>query len=82
MTAKQLQVGTPGEAIARRAAEVDYAYQPIVSSTSLHVHGFEAPARFPGDEDASKIVALLETASHTRHCRKGFAVCAFTAEQP
>ena len=31
----------------RKASLADFAYQPIISTSSLRVHGFEALARLP-----------------------------------
>lgn len=41
-------------------AQVDYAYQPIVSTSSLRTHGFEALARFPADCGCVDIAELLD----------------------
>jgi diguanylate cyclase (GGDEF)-like protein len=46
-----------------RAMLVDHAYQPIVSTSTLKVHGFEALARFPGAHNAAQVVALLDEAA-------------------
>lgn len=72
MNFKQLQVGTCTElgGSLQRAAEVDYAYQPIVSATTLQTHGFEALARFPGGEDGKDVNALFEEAASSGTIRE------------
>lgn len=42
---------------------VEIAYQPIVSTTSLRAHGFEALARLPAGNAFAKIIDLLDAAS-------------------
>lgn len=44
------------------ALSVQYAYQPIVSASSLRVHGFEALARCPSDSAFRNINDLLDAA--------------------
>jgi EAL domain-containing protein (putative c-di-GMP-specific phosphodiesterase class I)/GGDEF domain-containing protein len=44
--------------------DVEIAYQPIVSTTSLRTHGFEALARLPFDSEFPDILALLDAASN------------------
>lgn len=44
-------------------ALVDHAYQPIVSTSTLKVHGFEALARLPGADNAKEVVRLLDRAA-------------------
>lgn len=45
------------------AQSAEYAYQPIVSMTSLRVHGFEALARLPATSGYADITGLLDDAS-------------------
>jgi diguanylate cyclase (GGDEF)-like protein len=47
--------------ILRTTSSVDYAYQPIISTSSLRVHGFEALARLPQEDDRG-ICGLLDDA--------------------
>jgi diguanylate cyclase (GGDEF)-like protein len=54
---------------AERAAAMDHAYQPIVSTSTLKVHGFEALARSRGASDAKDVVALLDEAAAGGHLR-------------
>jgi len=55
--------------IARRAMLMDHAYQPIVSTSTLKVHGFEALARAPGTDDAEEVLTLLDEAALTGDLR-------------
>jgi diguanylate cyclase (GGDEF)-like protein len=48
-----------------RALLLDHAYQPIVSTSTLKVHGFEALARLPGSNSAQEVLALLDEAALT-----------------
>lgn len=45
------------------AESVDFAYQPIVSMTSLRTHGFEALARLPVENAFANILDLLDASS-------------------
>ena len=49
---------------------LDHAYQAIVSTSTLKVHGFEALARFPGTTSAKEVVALLDEAALTGELRE------------
>jgi diguanylate cyclase (GGDEF)-like protein len=51
------------------AALADYAYQPIISTSSLRVHGFEALARLPG-RNYGGICELLDAAFDADVLRK------------
>jgi diguanylate cyclase (GGDEF)-like protein len=46
-----------------RALSFDHAYQPIVSTSTLKVHGFESLARLPGSSDAKDVLTLLDEAA-------------------
>lgn len=52
---------TESELVAAAAATVDYAFQPIISTSSLMVHGFEALARLT-DPTYYDITDLLDSA--------------------
>jgi diguanylate cyclase (GGDEF)-like protein len=52
----------PSTSREQRLASVDHAYQPIVSTSTLKVHGFEALARLPGADNAKEVVELLDGA--------------------
>jgi EAL domain-containing protein (putative c-di-GMP-specific phosphodiesterase class I)/GGDEF domain-containing protein len=58
---------TPAHA---RLALVDHAYQPIVSTSTLKVHGFEALARLPGSDNAKEVVDLLDDAVDAGNLRQ------------
>lgn len=60
-----------------RLALVDHAYQPIVSTSTLKVHGFEALARLPGADNAKEVVDLLDDAFVSGDLRRaeGMLVC-------
>ena len=48
-------------ALIAASGAADYAYQPIIHTSTLRVHGFEALARLPADSDAG-ICKLLDDA--------------------
>lgn len=50
------------ESIFGEASSCDYAYQPIVSTSTLRAHGVEALARLPGARDGTAILGLLDRA--------------------
>lgn len=72
MNIKQSKVETRSElpGSLQRAAQVDYAYQPIVSATTLQTHGFEALARFPGSQCGAEVNVLLEEAASSGTIRE------------
>jgi diguanylate cyclase (GGDEF)-like protein len=56
-----------GESLAMQVAYADFAYQPIVSTSSLRVHGFEALARLP--DGAAGVCELLDAAADAGQLR-------------
>jgi diguanylate cyclase (GGDEF)-like protein len=50
-----------GASLAAQLASADFAYQPIISTSSLRVHGFEALARLP--EGTMAVCELLDMAA-------------------
>ncbi|MFD1949741.1 EAL domain-containing protein [Sphingomonas arantia] len=55
--------GHNSESVAVMLARADFAFQPIVTTSSMTVHGFEALARFP--EGMPTVCALLDEAEVT-----------------
>lgn len=56
-----------GATVTEQLASADFAYQPIISTSSLRVHGFEALARLP--EGTPAICDLLDMAAETGNLR-------------
>ena len=56
--------------VVAQAALADHAFQPIVSTSTLRVHGFEALARLSGASDAGSVLTLLDRAAAAGRVRQ------------